>query len=1392
MTTMPQGTSGDEGIKKDAASVAGSAENSSRADNLDLDIAAKAYSTTRLKSIEPSGGKSPLYVVGVGASAGGLEALEAFFDNMPVDSGMAFVVVQHLSPDFKSVMDELLARHTKIAIHRVTDGLRVEPNAIYLIPPKKELVISGGCLHLSDKTPNSGLALPIDIFFRSLAQDVGRCAIGVILSGTGSDGSRGIGDIKEAGGFVIVQDADTAKFDGMPKSAVETGNVDLELPPDQIPSALLSHIRHPDADFHSGLHSHAPALLDGFDAIFQLLRKNYDIDFSYYKRGTVTRRVHRRLQMNQITNIDEYVTRLRTDPNELNLLYKDLLIGVTKFFRDGEAFSRLEWDVLPELIQKASSSGELRIWVAGCATGEEPYSLAMMIHEHLEKLQQSLHVKIFATDVHRASLQFASVGIYSEASLSEVSPERLSRYFVRNKSGYQVSQDLRQMIVFAPHNLIKDAPFTKIDLVTCRNLLIYFEPAAQKKVISLFHFALNPGGIMVLGPSESPGELAEEFTSIDDRWKVYRKRRDRRLPADVRLPLAAGYTPSRSSTGIHQVSASLPPPDGQLLRVYDELLKDYAPAALLINDRRELVQSFSGASDYLRMRDGRPSVDVFDLVTPDLKIPMSTAVLQASKKQSPITLSGVRVRRDGGERLLKLTVKPYSDRRSSGEHYLVMLEPMEKEPFAAKGGGSTIEMDLSQASKDQLQSLETELRYTKENLQATVEEMETSNEELQATNEELVASNEELQSTNEELHSVNEELYTVNAEYQKKIDELTEVTADLENLLQSTEIGVIFLDRDLCVRKFTPKMAEVFHLLPVDIGRRIDSFSHNIHRPDLLDDLARVLRDRKMVEMEVEAGDSHTYLLRILPYCSKAKVEGVVLALIDISELKRAEADLRLMSKVFVDGADPIVIETLNGHITDFNAEAARVYAWPRQDLLGQSIDTLIPEGERLRAHELRERCVEKGGLRNIETVKQNSSGDKIPVLLTLSVLTNQSGEPIALASSVKDITDRRRAEELARDAVRKRDQFLAMLSHELRNPLGAALNATYLIDFALNQELSPDVREACGVIQRQMLQVARLLDDLLDVSRITQGKIQIRKEAIDLRELIDDAVSAIRPQIDANGHELKVETVPGEVCVEGDATRLLQILENLLANAAKYTPRGGKIHLALLKEDGEAVLRVRDNGRGIPRHMLESIFEMFVQSEESLDRSKGGMGIGLTLVRTLVELHGGRIKAYSPGKDQGSEFVVRLPLLNDPPPKQCEDESAREKPMQKHIVIVEDNDDSRQMMESLLKLEGHLVSSAKNGRQGLEMIQHLRPEAAIVDIGLPEMSGYELAQCIRQQAGDQIYLIALTGYGRAEDREAALKAGFDAHLVKPLKPQELDKVLQEAAKKPFVPRQGG
>lgn len=1319
------------------------------------------------------GSCSPRYVVGIGASAGGLEALEQLFEKMPAQSGMAFVVIQHLSPDFRSLMDELLARRTSIPIRRVQDGMVVEPDTIYLMPPKKEMIISGGKLLLTDKDPGQGLTLPIDHFFRSLAQDLGEGAIGIILSGTGSDGSRGIRAIHDAGGLVLVQSVDTAKFDGMPKSAVETGVADFVLPVQEMPATLMRYICHPLAE---GMYPAARSVAEretAMEKIHRLLRDRYGIDFSYYKPNTVARRTERRLMLNQSLDLDDYVKRLEEDPEELNLLYRDLLIGVTRFFRDREAFDRLEKDVLPMALAALPPGEEFRAWVAGCATGEEAYSLAILLAERMEAMHRPVRAKIFATDVHRASLEFASQGLYGEAAIAEVGRERLERHFTRKPDGYQISQELRQMVVFAHHNLIKDAPFTKLDLISCRNLVIYFQPLAQKKVLSLFHFGLKTGGILFLGPSESPGELVEEFDPVDPHWKIYRKRRDVRLPADLRIPLSVGDGRTRT-VGTPPLPVATPG-EMHLLGVYDAILAEYMPPSFLVDENRTLIQSFGGASRYLHLRDGRLSTDLIDMVDSDLRMALSGALQRAWKDTAPIVYKGLRVRLSDGEHLVNLTVKPIRSRRSSRPYALVSIEELSEQPMPA-----ATEIDFRQASDEQLQTLETELRYTKENLQATIEELETSNEELQATNEELVASNEELQSTNEELHSVNEELYTVNAEYQKKISELTELNADMENLLASTEVHTVFLDRDLAIRKFTPKVAEEFNLLPQDVGRRIDNFTHHIQYGALMDDLRRVLETGKPFECEVRNRRGRWFLMRILPYRSGGNIHGVVLTLIDISGVKQAQAEAKqqqtLLSGILENSPNLVSVKDVEGRYLLMNRAFRNFLGVSPADVVGKTDREIFPPelAETLSLYD--EEVLREGKVMTTEKTFKLPDGPRTYLSIRFPI-RDEHGQIRSLGIVKTDVTQLKAAEAQAREALLQRDRFLAILSHELRNPLSAILNASQLLQ--AHGDHTPAEAESNQVIDRQAHRMARLLDDLLDVSRITQGKIAIRKELLELGELVTDALQTMRPSLEAHRHQVTFEPPAEPLFVEGDRVRMAQVLENLLSNAAKYTPDGGWIGVAVRREGNNAVISVRDSGRGIPADMLESIFDLFVQSDDTLDRAEGGMGVGLTLAKSLVELHGGTITAHSPGRDRGSEFLITLPLAHasasEPKPPVPSD-----RPSGVRVLIVEDNADSRTMLKSLLELDGYVVTAAKDGPEGLEAIRRERPDVALIDIGLPGLDGYQLARKIRaQREFDGVRLIALTGYGRPEDRQRVLEAGFDNHLVKPLRVEALHPFLK-------------
>lgn len=824
--------------------------------------------------------REPSYIVGVGASAGGLEALEQLFRNIPDDSGAAFVVVQHLSPDFKSLMNELLARHTKMTIQKVEDGIRIEADNIYLMPPKVEMIVSGGRLLLTEKDPETGLALPIDTFFRSLAQDAGAKSIGIVLSGTGSDGSRGIRDIHTAGGLVLVQSLDSAKFDGMPRSARDTGVCDLLLPPEGIAGAMLEHIGCP-VDSSEAPVERLPET--AMESICRLLQDEFGVDFSHYKPTTLTRRIDRRMLLQRIGSLEDFVRLLETSPEELARMHADLLIGVTHFFRDTGAWDLVEDQVVTKILQDSEEQDEIRAWVAGCATGEEAYTLAILFLEGQQRLGIRRNVKIFATDVHKLSLEKAAAGVYPKSSLADCSVDRLDRYFSPIGDSYQISPELRKLIVFAAHDVINDAPFTRLHMISCRNLLIYLRPEVQQRVLSLFHFGLRTNGVLFLGLSETIGELDAEVDTIDEHWKLYRKRREVRLPEHVRLS-PPRLKPRQRIEGGRGIS--VPTFRGDLLATYDALLNDFMPCSLLVNQRRELVQSFGSGSRLLKLPEGRFSGDVTDLVDPALRPTLIGMLQRTQKTDEVLRMESVRIPVNDGEEYFTVTIRPQPQRPDSDRTWLVVFEPK-----TGPSESESVATSVEPADLDRTNLLETELRYTKENLQATIEELEASNEELQATNEELVASNEELQSTNEELNSVNEELYTVNAEHQKKIDELTDVTNDLENLFRGTDIGTIFLDRDLTIRRFTPAAAAYADLVAHDIGRSLETFAHRFHHESLLDNLREVLALGAPIEVETTDKDGRSFLLRMLPYMVGSKIAGALLTMIDVTRQLRLQSD---------------------------------------------------------------------------------------------------------------------------------------------------------------------------------------------------------------------------------------------------------------------------------------------------------------------------------------------------------------------------------------------------------------------------------------------------------------------------------------------------------------------
>lgn len=1321
-----------------------------------------------------------MIVVGIGASAGGLEALEQMFDNVPLESRMAFVVIQHLSPDFRSLMDELLSRHTRLTIHRVENGMLVEPNSIYLIPPKKEMIISNGRLLLSDKDQNAQFTLPIDIFFRSLAQDCKSNAVGVVLSGTGSDGSIGITKIHEAGGLVVVQSEESAKFSGMPRSAIETGMADLVVPPGKIgPLLARFSTKSGREEFLAELAADAqdePVL----QMVFGALQKEYGVDFRQYKPGTMLRRLHRRSQMANCSTVEEYAHSIVNNAAERRELYGDLLIGVTSFFRDPDAFESLR-NELQVRLNSDWREDPIRIWVCGCSTGQEAYSIAMLMHDLLEPLGRAGNVRIFATDIDRGSLDIASRGAYTSEDLSAVPPLYLNRFFFETVHGYQIRTEVRQMITFAPHNALRDAPFTNLNLVTCRNLLIYLNNDAQQKVLSLICFGLKAKGILFLGSSETPGELASDLKVINSNAKIFTKTNASSTatyskPAldlsGLTVPMVQGRTLQRSSN-----SGAVTP---ELLGVYDSLLAHFITSAVLINHEGAVVQVFGEGAKYMAFPTGRITSKLSELALEELQLPISGAVYRARKTMETVSIERIRVLIQGVEKTVTVVAIPIP---TKSDRLFVLIRFIEGERDESQVVPDSA-CAVIQSAAEQIDELAIELSYTKENLNLTIEELETSNEELQATNEEMIAANEELQSTNEELHSVNEELYTVNAEYQKKIAELTKLNNDFDNLLASTNIHTIFLDSDLNIRVFTPKAVEVFNFSKEDIGRKFESFTHKLNLTSLTSDLKQVMETGRLIEREVLDQREHSFLLRILPYLASGKANGVVISMLDISARVEWESQLKDSNARF----ERAIAATRDG-IWDWPDTKSETMWWSPMcyEILGYEpnafpasydawINLIHPEDrERVVQTSIphRETCYVELH-RSFEYRMLHKSGAyRWYQHRTLVVRDDHSGAT-RMTGSVVDIEVRKVLEQSLRDQVRQRDDFLAILSHELRNPLGAVTNAVALVDVARSEETR---NEAMRVMREQTHHMNRLLDDLLDVSRVSHNKLEMRMTNFDLRETASDAISSVMARADANGVQLNCDVCDKTVIVRGDRDRILQCQVNLLGNAIKFTPRGGRVNYSIREEYGMVRVEVTDTGVGMSKDLCSKIFELFSQGNNEPRSGDGGIGVGLALVKSIAELHAGTVAAYSDGPGLGSRFVLRIPLISEienvvDSPESTDQNAGLTPDTAEHrrVLIVDDLPDGRAMLAELLNLHDFEVFEAQSGMEGIRIALEKRVDYALVDIGLPDISGLEVGRTLRANRPHYpISLIALTGYGQEKDIAETKLAGFDHHLTKPV-----------------------
>jgi two-component system CheB/CheR fusion protein len=1297
----------------------------------------------------------PVVAVAVGASRGGLSVLSQLFGRLPRDSGAAYVVLQHLSSSEE--MDTPLRGETNLPVQQATNDLPVEANHVYLIPPDRDMIISEGRLLLSEKDAAHNLALPIDRFLRSLAVECEHCAVAIILSGTGTDGSRGIEDVAAAGGLVICQNPEEAEFDGMPGTAITTGVVDLILDVAAIPGALAQHLANLPI-----LEPEDNGSLPGDNrirGILDHLRHRHGIDFADHKPSTLVRRIARRAALLNCADFEEYSTILANDDAESIALHDDLLIGVTGFFRDEEAFDELETRLRQAFTERGT--GEFRVWIAGCATGEEAYSVAMLLDETRTDTGWPGKVQIFATDVHREAVRAAAEGIYSGKALMRLGGPRRERYFLPEGGNYRVAERLRDMLVFAQHDLVADAPFVQLDLVCCRNVLVYLLPKVQDKVLSLFHFGLKAGGILFLGSSESPGHLADEFRSLRGTGTLYTKIRDIQLLDPSLTATSKLGRPAAPRDRIRR------PPARDPMAVYDAVLARYMPPAFLLDGDANLVHCFNGAEQFLALRAGRVSTQILDLLSGRLRNAVSGLIEQARANRnaapSPVDIEvGQAARRER----LRINVVPVPVRGADEIHYLFELLPRSNAETAAAENDDAI---------DYVTSLERELESMRGNLRGTVDDLEAANAALQVANEELVTSNEELQSTNEELRSVNEELHIVNSEHQRKIEELFEVTEDLENLLNGTEVGVLFLDRDMNIRRATENVRTLLCILPQDVGRSFAHFARNLDAPGILDDVREVLSTREKKQQELTTKEGRTILMSILPYRTEGTAGGVVVTFVDVSRLAGALAEADRLSAIVQSARAAIVSKDLDGNVLSWNDGAAALYGYESEEVIGKNIRVIFPPE---RSDELQTILAQIRAGKHVapySTRRVRKSGDEVDVMLSVSPVKSHSGEIVGASAIAWDVSDTKLANERALLAVAQRDKFLAVLSHELRNPMMALSNANEVLQNAPGDDVAARARQ---IVARQVAQMSRILEEILDTSRLRQDNIELNRHLIDLRVVLRRALDALRAEAQKKGIDIAVLMPEEAVCVKADHARLQQAVVNLGLNAITHSSAQSRIQLEIEARPENAVVRVKDTGSGISAKDLPNVFEPFFRGEE---KQGSGRGLALALAQAVAKAHGGYIAAFSDGEGTGTEFELALPIVDALETTSAElrrpDFAGTDG--RATVLLIDDDDDARETLALLLRSSNYDVLEAADGTSGIETILATKPSVAIVDIGLPDISGLDVARKIREDVGPHVVrLIALTGYGQQTDRETAIEAGFDMHLVKPLAFETLEKVI--------------